>query len=142
MFRKTSMPIHKRFYYLNSEEQSRDISRFDLHGDVEIKSDSESFEGVQMTTSGTKEVSRFNFIGARDDSGLIVFAPFADLAVSESEPPETSDKALCNFLKMLEAIENIFLIEISRFLDYSLFFHVLKYANAIQGDRGMNLTLS
>ena len=70
-----------------------------MHSDVKIESDSESFEGVQMTSSGSEEVAGLDLFGAGDDSSLIVLAPFTDLAVAESELAKTTDKALRYFLQ-------------------------------------------
>jgi hypothetical protein len=86
-------PIFSReVTHLNGKQQSGNVSWFDLHGDVEIKTDPEPLEGVKVTAARAKEVSGLDFLRAGNDSGPVVLAPFSDLAVAEPELAEAADE--------------------------------------------------
>ena len=84
--------------YLNSEQQSGNVPRLDLHRDVKVQTDPEAFEGVKVAAAGAEEVSGLDLLGAGDDAGLVVLTPLADLAVSKPELSEAADEPGGHFL--------------------------------------------
>ena len=57
---------------LNGEQQSGDIPRLDLHGDVEVQADTEPFVCVQEAAVRTEEISGLHLVGAGYDPVSVV----------------------------------------------------------------------
>ena len=89
------------FAALDGQQNSGNVPRLDLHGDVEIEANSIASGGQQKASFRTKEVARLDLVGARHHASSEVFAPFTNGLVSLPHFFEATNEASDNILKLI-----------------------------------------